>query len=144
MTEQQDSLVSDPPSRILSWLCEKPTKGNEGAAYEAMVIADLLLKGFEVYRSFGPHSKADLVARGCGVTLFIEVRKIVWSNKESNRLSDVRQKHDNCDVYGVVLDGKVQYLDKDYSPYRFGHPRFGQRGRKGNASISHEVAQEGT
>jgi Holliday junction resolvase-like predicted endonuclease len=47
-----------------------------GAASEAMVCADLLSRGLEVYRAFSPQSSCDLVVRAGGEFYGVEVKTV--------------------------------------------------------------------
>ena len=71
-------------------------KGAVGAISEARVCADLLTKGFHVYKAVSPHSPCDIVAyREGGPTLRIEVKTAyarnggVYHPKPKEGLSDV-------------------------------------------------------
>jgi hypothetical protein len=86
----------------------KPTNANLGASHELVVAAHLLGLGYEVFRSVGPNSKADLVARLGGDVCFIEVRQIV--PRADGELRFLTKKDDVCDYYaGVSEEGMVAY-----------------------------------
>lgn len=50
------------------------TSHNVGAICELQVCADLIIKGFEVFRSVTPHASCDIIGKMDGVLISIEVR----------------------------------------------------------------------
>ena len=100
--------------KIVDILKTTPSRGNSGAADELIVCADLLSKGYEVFRSVGPNSKADIVARiGSENVVFIEVRSKFMLVDGTVRVSTAYES-DNCDLYAIVVDGQAVYLDRDF------------------------------
>lgn len=96
--------------RLIESFRSKPTGSNLGAIRELQVAADLMARGYEVFRACGPNGKADLVARlNEDYTIFIEVRGIV--RKADGSLQVQRTPKDRCDLYAGVFDGQVIYFD---------------------------------
>lgn len=90
----------------MKWVKES-TCANSGAATEHLVVADLIVKGYEVFRCCGPNSHADLVARNGMDVFFIEVRAA--SVRANGVIRFLVKESDVCDVYAGVVDGVVVY-----------------------------------
>jgi Holliday junction resolvase-like predicted endonuclease len=63
------------------------SRGNTGAVSELVVCADLLKKGYEVFRSVSPSSSCDLIVLKDGKTLTIEVRTGCVNSDGTHRYS---------------------------------------------------------
>lgn len=74
------------------------TGANKGAAVELMVCADLLSKGFDVYRSVSPNSACDVIAVASERVLRIEVKS-----------SPTYTVRDGADITAWLQDGVVRY-----------------------------------
>lgn len=104
--------------RLIESLKKAPTRGNTGAMREHQVIADLLGKGYEVFRSCGPNSFADLVVRMEDNICFVEVRSVTVAKNGDIVFS--KKAQDKCDLYAGLLNGQVVYSDKLYEgPTRY-------------------------
>lgn len=87
-----------------------------GAMSELIVCADLLGKGYEVFRSLSPHSSCDMIVLKDGKIIRIESRTgqrregkfyIPFGNKDIGR----------SDILAVVVESKVFYFNTiDRSP----------------------------
>lgn len=82
-----------------------------GAIGELQVSADLLAKGYSVYRSVSPSAPADLVALKNGECVLVEV---TTGFRNGNGALGYK-RHDHCahifDVVAVVeRDGKITYI----------------------------------
>lgn len=83
---------------------------NRGAISELLVAADLLDKGFDVFRALSQHASCDLIALDAdGSVSRIEVRT---ANRrrgiESNgQVIPNCRPTDKCDLYAFVTDGDV-------------------------------------
>jgi ribosomal protein S27AE len=61
-------------TRVEVWSEKAVSKNTLGAVNELRASADLLLRGFEVFRSVSPSCSCDLIAMRKGITLRVEVR----------------------------------------------------------------------
>lgn len=88
-------------SRLYAELGMSP--GTLGATGEMVTTADLLLKGYEVFRAQSPASTCDLIALKDGVALRVEVK--VGKRRASGGIfySSTRLKRENFDVLAIVL-----------------------------------------
>jgi len=96
--EKQHKL--NPPRDI------KLSSGTMGAVSELRVAADLLLRGYEVFRSVSPSASCDLAVLRNGRLLRIEVRTSVY-----RRDGNVQLRHDNirADIVANVVPDQVVY-----------------------------------
>lgn len=79
----------------------------KGAWAEALVIADLLARGFEVYTAVSPSADCDLVALVDGICLRVEVR---FARVNSSGGLSIAPREGQWDVLAVVTgDGTVLY-----------------------------------
>ena len=79
-----------------------------GAASELIVAADLLRRGYEVFRALSPHASCDLAILHDGKLLRVEVRT---GRKAANRQRAffVKSKKYRSDIWAVVLDHEILY-----------------------------------
>ena len=88
------------------------TKGSVGAAHEMLVAADLLKRGFDVYRSVSPTAHADIIIVNGSHILRVEVTTGTPNRRPSSRpLSwppKVASRHDILAV--VTHPGVIHYL----------------------------------
>lgn len=86
----------------------------EGAARELIASADLIRRGFEVFRTVCPNSSFDLVAHKNGILLCIEVRGDNTKIPVNSPIGSTKGKRDaDCRKFDVVaaVDGQnVRYL----------------------------------
>lgn len=84
--------------------------GTKGALTELMVCADLLIKGYEVFRSVSPTCSCDLIACKPGDLIRIEVRTANRSKAGELLFS----KKIRAEVFAIVVlaEDKIIYLDK--------------------------------
>lgn len=86
----------------------RPDTAISGTISELLAGADLLRRGYEVFRAFNPHASCDLVALAPdGVLLRIEVR--TGKRSQAGRVSCARRPTDRADFYAIVVDGEVLY-----------------------------------
>jgi Holliday junction resolvase-like predicted endonuclease len=113
--QEAERIYEQEVIKQIAWqpLTVKPicSPGNFGGACELMVCADLLLRGFDVYRSVTRHGKFDLVASKEGRLCRIEV-KAARSVGETTRAAKVRA--DQCGTHDIlahvfILEGRVKY-----------------------------------
>jgi hypothetical protein len=92
-------------------------KGTTGAASELIACADLLYRGYEVFRSVSAHASCDMVALKDDIVLRIEV-KTGSRNKVTGSLYYPKPKnHDVYDILMVVVKGEeTVYLTPDEIP----------------------------
>jgi len=88
------------------------SNGVVGAISELMVASDLLVKGFEVFRSVSPACSCDIVALKEGKLKRIKVRT-AYRNSVSNKLYFCKNETDTlCDHYAAVIQetGEIVYV----------------------------------
>lgn len=83
--------------------------GNRGAVSELIASADLIQKGFEVFRSVSPTTSCDLIALRNGILFRIEVRT-AYRNKVGNLMYAKNQKPGRMDIYAAVCGYEVIYI----------------------------------
>lgn len=81
-----------------------------GAAGEMRVAADLVLKGFSVYRAVSPHSSCDLLALRGDRSWRIEVRTGRNSKRGKPFWPKAKRDKGRYDVMVVVLDDRLVYI----------------------------------
>ena len=82
--------------------------GNVGAAHEMIVCADLLKRGFDVFRGVSPASKADLVAIRGASALRVQVKTGIRNT--NGRLHCWSKDHESWDVLAIVeWDNRITY-----------------------------------
>lgn len=87
--------------------CMPGRTSNTGAAHELLVSADLMLKGYEVFRALSPDCPCDLAILKEGRLLRVQVTtgyrnlkgKVTWPPKDPS-------KHD---LLAVVISGDITY-----------------------------------
>lgn len=77
-------------------------RSSAGAASELIVCADLLWRGFEVFRSVEQHCSCDLLAMRAGQILRVEVKT---ANNNRGHVS-IRRQAGQFDVLAIVIKGK--------------------------------------
>jgi hypothetical protein len=89
------------------------SSGSLGALSELVACADLMRRGYEVFRAVSPTASCDLIATHGPVSLRIEVR--TGYRMTDGRLDYPKFSKDigRCDVYAVVLDGSEVQYDPD-------------------------------
>jgi len=100
---------------------EKISTGNVGAMSELFVSADLLKKGYAVFRSLSPACFCDLIVVKDNQIFRVEV-KTGYLNENTNNLSIATSKYaEKIDWYGVYErnTGIIYYLDnkKKFLPH---------------------------
>ena len=86
------------------------SSSSQGAAGELIVCADLLRKGYGVFRSVSPHCAFDIIAYRNGAFDRIEVRTRRLNNDGG---SSCPPGENRADVYAVVSNSsfEVRYFD---------------------------------
>jgi hypothetical protein len=76
------------------------SSGDLGAAYELSVAADLIKRGFDVFRNLSPNGKADLLARKGNRTFTVQVKSkyVVGCG---------------CDIFAAFNDGAITYYVRE-------------------------------
>jgi hypothetical protein len=80
----------------------KAKGSNLGAESELLVSADLLHKGFEVYRNVSPWGSSDLVVKRGSLLFTVEVRTGYLNKKGEPTTSKERMK---SDILAIVVNG---------------------------------------
>lgn len=83
--------------------------GTVGAISELMIAADLMSRGYQVFRCLSPHSFCDLVAFKGDECRKIEVRSGIYNEKRQLRFPTDSQGAEEFGVY-VPEDKSVHYL----------------------------------
>lgn len=84
--------------------------GSLGSAHELLVCADLLKRGWEVFRSVSSHASVDLIAHKNGVLKRVEVT--TGSRKVDGGISHPTKDPARHDVLAIVLySGEIVYRD---------------------------------
>lgn len=87
-----------------------------GKLHETQVCIDLGLKGYDVYYSFYPQQKYDLIIRNRkdGKLLIIEV-KTGYRLRATNKVSHPKHTHSDWDIMAIVIraSNEIVYFDKD-------------------------------
>ena len=81
-------------------------EGTVGALGELKVAADLMLRGFEVFRALSPSCSADLVIHKDGLTQRVEVRTGVYAQSGSRVVND---KTHRADILAIAYPNEVSY-----------------------------------
>jgi len=85
--------------------------GTIGAASELLAAADLMMKGWEVFRALSPNSHCDLLAEKDGTTMRLEVRTGRYILGSDLRLSySTRNSDGKFMIVVTVIDKKVHYI----------------------------------
>jgi len=89
--------------------------GTTGAMHELLVCADLMSKGYHVFRAQSPHSPCDVIAMIDGVVYKIEITTGYKRNDGGYSYPKKNDRYD-YDVMAVVFhDGDVIYLESGVS-----------------------------
>ena len=90
------------------------SRGSVGATAELIAAADLLLKGFSVYRSVSPNAPCDLVIIGAKQTAIrVEVRTVNGVRATGTPKFSLNREFGKTDLYAAVLGpGEVEYFDE--------------------------------
>lgn len=93
---------------------ENLSKHTKGAITELMVANDLMLKGYEVFRSLSAQCSCDLIIkrRKSNVTKTIEVKTGLYSERDRSKMNFIKNKYE-ADIFAVVTheDKKIHYMD---------------------------------
>jgi hypothetical protein len=86
------------------------SSSKRGAFSELIAAADLLARGFEVFRSVSDHASCDLIALANGRSVRVEVRtgRMLPSGYVSYPMKP--QDVDRSDIFAVVVGVKVHYF----------------------------------
>lgn len=102
----RETAYSPPPAY------EDLSRGTIGAVHELIAAADLMRRGYHVFRAMSPSSPADLIAyKDAGRILRIEVR--TGRRRKDGQLTYLKKNVDagRNDVYAVVThEGEVAYV----------------------------------
>jgi predicted AAA+ superfamily ATPase len=86
-----------------------------GAISEMVAAADLMRKGYEVFRAVNPGSPCDLIAMKDGWFLRIQVRTTAYHDKANGQRSIYKPRFPkdkgNTDRYAFVANNTVIYED---------------------------------
>lgn len=89
-----------------------------GKLHEVLVCADLGIKGYDVYYSFFPQQKYDLIARkrSDGKLLIIDVK--TGYRSISGKVSNPNHRHPDWDMIAVVIrsENSINYFDRNGNP----------------------------
>jgi len=90
-------------------LSHKIPSGSRGAISELRVAADLLDKGFEVFRALSPHCSCDLAVLEDGKLARVEVKTGYYSLDENSVFYPKSPNSKKYDLLAVVLFDKIIY-----------------------------------
>lgn len=100
-------VPTDSPLPIQSLASLDRGRARRGIASEYLVIADLLLKGFEVFKPVNPLCEHDLIAIGVNGSLRIEVKT---ADKAGSAQVRMERKSGHFDVIALVSqDNRIEY-----------------------------------
>ena len=87
--------------------------GTVGALSELVVCADLLARGYSVFRSVSPHSFCDIIAFKNGVLMRVEV-KTGYKSPQSRLIMQPDTSNNDFDLLAIYIraEKKVYYKDK--------------------------------
>ena len=86
------------------------TSATTGAISELRVAIDLLVKGYNVFRSLSPSCPCDLAILKDGQLLKVEVRtSFISTSGKIYRTINKRDESKNIDIYAWVLPTKIVY-----------------------------------
>jgi len=88
------------------------TNSTVGAISEHRVIADLLSKGYSVFRSCSPNSPCDIAILGDGKLLRVEVTTGHYSSSQKTVYASRDPKL--FDVLAIVLPEKIEYVPERF------------------------------
>lgn len=86
------------------------SSGTRGAIGELIVCADLLNKGYEVFRSVSPSCSCDLAVLKDGKLLRIEVRTGHWTLGGKLTYSKSPKDLERSDVFAVIVGDQIYYI----------------------------------
>lgn len=82
-----------------------------GAASELSAASDLILRGFEVFKSLVPSSSCDLIAMRGKKCVRVEVTTGTYSYlKDSTKIFYRKKDLEKCDLLAIVFHDKVLYI----------------------------------
>jgi hypothetical protein len=93
-------------------------RANTGAVSELLASADLLRRGYDVFRAVSPQCPCDLVAMRDGVCLRVEVRTGT-PYLATGTVGVPLRETDRFDVLAVVVADTIGYLGKQFDPAAF-------------------------
>ena len=88
--------------------------GATGAAHEMLVCADLLRKGYHVFRSVAPDGACDIIILQGKSVLRIEVKTSYKNRNGAIGWPNVSRQADRHDVLAVVVDGELHYRPESF------------------------------
>jgi hypothetical protein len=86
------------------------SNNSAGAVSELRVCADLLIKGYEVFRAVSPSSSCDVLALKGGKTSRIEVRTSTVMKNGTIAFSKSSKDAGRSDHYAAVGENKIHYF----------------------------------
>lgn len=89
----------------------KVSTGTTGTVGELIVAADLLKRGFSVYKSLSPNAPCDLIAIKKGKIIKVEVTN-GYKRKDGRIMHGKKDHHYSFDILAIVIDKN----DISYSP----------------------------
>ena len=97
---------------------KKLNRGQMGAVSELIICADLLKKGFYVFRAVSPSCFCDLIVTDGKKTLKIEVKSgrktkngVIHFQKNSSHLELI-------DIFAVAFKNSIKYFDTKFKPVK--------------------------
>ncbi len=88
--------------------------GTMGALSELLICADLMKRGWEVFRALSPHSNCDVLALKNGILLKLEIRTGWYYELSDGTLKLVYPTVKTTGKHVAVIthfDGKIHYID---------------------------------
>jgi len=92
---------------------EKISTGKTGAISELIVCADLLDKGYEVFRSISQSCSCDLIAMKNNEIIKIEVKTGRIKSDGNIGYAIKEEQKNNFDILAIVVNQSITYLEHD-------------------------------
>lgn len=92
----------------------KPSPCDVGAANELSVAADLIRRGYDVFRNMSPNGQTDLLAMRDGIVLRVQVKSAHVARAESNDVLAV-YKQGNLTYKILHFDAAARQLEESFT-----------------------------
>jgi Holliday junction resolvase len=109
---------------------EKISKGKTGAISELLVCANLLEKGYEVFRSVSQDCSCDLLAMKDNKILKIEVKTVAINKNGSLNYGIAKENINRFDILANVVDGIILYQEQSVVAYNLDNKKNGKKWKK--------------
>jgi Holliday junction resolvase len=109
---------------------EKISTGKTGAISELLVCANLLEKGYEVFRSVSQDCSCDLLAMKDNKILKIEVKTVAINKNGSLNYGIAKKNINRFDILANVVDGIILYQEQSVVAYNLDNKKNGKKWKK--------------